>query len=225
MSDVKEQILKFHKRLITDKHHRYKSWEHCYKHFQNRSSANNDQNTAALHLAFYLASWGMYRGSSFLLQKDYLVHHGVISRLFDSRYESLWKLDFDNKQNDEQNINLILELANNFKKIYRDTIKQVDGKTKDVNPTDTLITKILLGTLGCSPACDRYFIDGYKDRGLKYTRFNKEFLAGVIGFYRKYQTDFRDVQRDIEKQSSLQYPIMKLLDMYFWNIGFCLSEK
>jgi hypothetical protein len=225
MSDVKEQIQKFHKRLINDEHHRYKSWEHCYKHFRNRASENNDQNTAALHLAFYLASWGMYRGSSFLLQKDYLVHHGVVSQLFDSHYESLWKLDFDDKENDEQNINLILELAKNLKKIYRDTIKQVDGKTKDVNPTDTLITKILLGTMGCSPACDRYFIDGYKDRGLEYTRFNKEFLAGVIGFYRKHQTDFRDVQRDIEKQSNLQYPIMKLLDMYFWNIGFCLSKR
>lgn len=28
----------------------------------------------SLQLAFYLASWGMYRGSSFLLQKYYRVH-------------------------------------------------------------------------------------------------------------------------------------------------------
>jgi hypothetical protein len=33
----------------------------------------------------------MYRGSSFLLQEDYLVHHGVVSQLFNPRYESLWK--------------------------------------------------------------------------------------------------------------------------------------
>jgi hypothetical protein len=127
--------------------------------------------------------------------------------------------------NDDQNICLILELADKLKANYKDTIKEVDGETKPVNPTDTLITKILLGTIGCSPACDRYFIDGYKDRGLEYTRFNKDFLTGVIGFYREHETDFRDVQRDIEKQSKLQYPIMKLLDMYFWNIGFSLSKK
>ena len=229
MSDIKDQVLKFHKRLLNDEHHRYKSWEHCYKHFQNRGSAKNDQNITALHLAFYLASWGMYRGSSFLLQKDYLVHHGVVSELFDPRYEPLWKLDLADKDNDDQNICLIKELADKLKAIYKDTIKEVDGKAKPVNPTDTLITKILLGTMGCSPACDRYFIDGYEDKGknkgLKYTRFNKEFLAGVIGFYREHETDFRDVQRDIEKQSKLQYPIMKLLDMYFWNIGFSLSKK
>jgi hypothetical protein len=225
MSDIKKQVLKFHKKLINDEHHRYKSWEHCYKHFQNCGPANINQNIASLHLAFYLASWGMYRGSSFLLQKDYLVHHGVVSQLFNPRYESLWKLDLADKDNDDQYICLIKELADKMKAIYRNTIKEVDGKTKPVNPTDTLITKILLGTMGCSPACDRYFIDGYKDKGLKYTRFNKEFLAGVINFYRDHETDFRDVQRDIERQSKIQYPIMKLLDMYFWNIGFCLSEK
>jgi len=202
MSDVKEQIQKFYNRLINDEHHRYKSWEHCYKHFHNRASKNNDQNIASLHLAFYLASWGMYRGSSFLLQKDYLVHRGVVSQLFDSRYESLWKLDFDDKDNDDQNINLIWELANKLKSIYQNTIKEVDGKTKTVNPTNTLITKILLGTMGCSPACDRFFIDGYRNRRLGYSGFNKEFLAGVIGFYREHQTDFRDVQRTIKKQSN-----------------------
>jgi len=223
MSDVKEQIQKFHDRLINDEHHRYKSWEHCYKHFHNRASQNNDQDIASLHLAFYLASWGMYRGSSFLLQKDYLVHRGVVSQLFDSRYESLWGLDFDDKDNDDQNINLIWELANKLKSFYQNTIKEVDGKTKTVNPTDTLITKILLGTIGCSPACDRFFIDGYRNRKFGYSGFSKKFLAGVIEFYRAHQTDFHDVQRSIKKQSNLQYPIMKLLDMYFWNIGFSLS--
>src|SRR5271157_1937131 len=132
MSDVKEQIQKFHNRLINDKHHRYKSWEHCYKHFQNRASENDGQNIASLHLAFYLASWGMYRGSSFLLQKDYLVHNDIVSLLFDSHYASLWKLDLADKDKDDQNICLIKELADKLKAIYKDTIKEVDGKAKPV---------------------------------------------------------------------------------------------
>ena len=174
MSDIKGQILKFHNRLVNDEHHRYKSWEHCYKHFHHRASGNNERNTAALHLAFYLASWGMYRGSSFLLQKDYLIHRRIISRLIDSRYESLWRLDFDDKNKDDQNIELILDLANDLKTTYQNTIKVVDGKTKKVNPTDTLITKILLGTMGCTPACDRYFIDGYYDARYEWCRVGKD---------------------------------------------------
>ena len=33
----------------------------------------------ALHLGFYLASWGMYRGSTGLLQKDYQIHIEAVS--------------------------------------------------------------------------------------------------------------------------------------------------
>lgn len=65
---------------MSDPHGRYLSWEHCYKVFLENRDANDEQaiNHLALHLAFYLASWGMYRGSSFLLQKDYKVHIPVV---------------------------------------------------------------------------------------------------------------------------------------------------
>ena len=66
-----------------DQYGRYRSWEHCYYIF-NRARNNNARNNEtyidylSLHLAFYLASWGMYRGSSFLLQRDYKVHIGAV---------------------------------------------------------------------------------------------------------------------------------------------------
>ena len=51
---------------------RSRSWEHCYRVFRDaRTDPSPDYDHLSLHLAFYLASWGMYRGSSFLLQKDY----------------------------------------------------------------------------------------------------------------------------------------------------------
>jgi hypothetical protein len=67
-------------------YHRYLSWEHCYQYFQEQSQTGilRDRDTAALHLGFYLASWGMYRESSFLLQRDYRVHTHVIDVLADS---------------------------------------------------------------------------------------------------------------------------------------------
>ena len=54
---------------------RYLSWEHCYKVFAphiGKSPTDKDADFLALHLGFYLASWGMYRASSFLF---YTVRH------------------------------------------------------------------------------------------------------------------------------------------------------
>ena len=51
-----------------------------------RPAPRNDEpriDEAALQLGFYLASWGMYRGSSFLLRRTYTVHEEVVERLGD----------------------------------------------------------------------------------------------------------------------------------------------
>lgn len=65
-----ESIIKEFVSKNNEPYQRYNSWYHCYDAFGKLS----DTNHLALHLGFYLASWGMYRGSSTLLQKDYLVH-------------------------------------------------------------------------------------------------------------------------------------------------------
>lgn len=44
----------------------------------------------SLQLAFYLASWGMYRGSSFLLQKDYKIYIPVVEEVLKSKYDILF---------------------------------------------------------------------------------------------------------------------------------------
>jgi hypothetical protein len=43
-------------------------------------------------MAFYLASWGMYRGSSFLLWKDYLIHQEVVDNIIAKKH--LQDIDF-----------------------------------------------------------------------------------------------------------------------------------
>ena len=59
----------------TDKFSRYKSWEFCYKKFQDNVYNTDD---LAIHLSLYLASWGMYRGSTFLLNKNYKINCFVL---------------------------------------------------------------------------------------------------------------------------------------------------
>lgn len=80
----------FYNDLKVDENGRYRSWEHCYSHFiKARGSQEIDYDYLSLQLAFYLASWGMYRGSSFLLQKDYKVHIPVVEELLSEKYDVL----------------------------------------------------------------------------------------------------------------------------------------
>ncbi len=79
-----------------------------------------------LHLAFYLASWGMYRGSSFLLQKDYRVHYDVVKEILNERYNSLWNIDCE-ELTKENNLNLIFEISEKIREIYIRKRNNLDG--------------------------------------------------------------------------------------------------
>ena len=55
----------FYEDARRDENGRSRSWEHCYRVFRDaRTDPSPDYDYLSLHLAFYLASWGMYRGSS-----------------------------------------------------------------------------------------------------------------------------------------------------------------
>ena len=218
-NEIQNEILDFHKRLASDLNHRYRSWEHCFAYFRGHGSFTTPSqiDTAALHLAFYLASWGMYRGSSELLQKDYKIHQSAVSKLLDHSYDDLWELDCGDSAHDGPTADSIISLSDAIKATYR-----------DFQPTDTLLTKILLGTVGCAPACDQYFIIGFRRSGhleLRYSQFDSNLLCRVFRFCRQHKEAFREAQEDIAKSSGIHYPLMKLADMYFWNIGFRLSAK
>ena len=152
----------FYNDLKADENGRYRSWEHCYSHFiKARGSKEVDYDYLSLQLAFYLASWGMYRGSSFLLQKDYRVHIPVVKELLSEKYDALVGIectDFRKESNQQ-----LLKDINSFLGQYYDKIRREVKEQELKNQLSfTLITKILMGTLGCVPAYDRYFIAGIK---------------------------------------------------------------
>lgn len=166
VADAIRCIRTYFNETVKDSHGRYLSWQHCYNAFiLNRS--NVDENTfdyLALHLAFYLASWGMYRGSSFLLQKDYKVHIPIVK--------------------------IIME-------------KQ----------------KILLGTLGCVPAYDRYYVQAVKQYGISTGNYNRESVKDVAKYYLTYKDDFEIVRAELSLHGA-EYPTMKLMDMCMWQVAF-----
>ena len=190
---IAEEVLKFHRRLVADPHHRFRSWEHCYAYFQR---GQNDYDLASLHLAFYLASWGMYRGSSFLLQKDYRVHAGVVEEILKPRYTHLRNLGFDDLSGERgiEVTNAIFELLAWIKAWYGANTSTHRGAA---NVTDTLATKILMGTLGCTPAYDRYFTAGLKQRRLSFSYLNKTNFAQMMGFCALHRDAFEAAQKAV----------------------------
>jgi hypothetical protein len=142
------------------------------------------------------------------------VHRTVVDCLALSRFASLWEREFGSADDDVSLALLILDAAKAIRKAY-----QPFATKQTAEATDTLVTKVLLGTLGCLPACDRYFIDGLRIRGLKYSKLNDTFVSQILTFCRGNIGELPKEQARIKAASGVYYPLMKLVDMYFWQSG------
>ena len=214
----------FYELLSKDPNGRYRSWEYCYKCFHDaRNNSDADIDYLYLQLAFYLASWGMYRGSSFLLQKDYKVHKKIVKEILKPKYNCLFGIKCKNLR-DDNCFELLMELYQFIEMHYgeiRDSVKEKDIKS---SPSSVLVTKVLLGTLGCVPAYDRYFIEGVKNKKIAAGRFGKSSIISLIDFYDENEQKLESARRGL-KACGLIYPQMKLLDMGLWQIGFEIDQK
>ena len=198
---------------------RSRSWEHCYRVFRDaRTDPSPDCDYLSLHLAFYLASWGMYRGSSFLLQKDYKVLSPIVEEVLKPEYGCLFGIacaDLREPGVQEQLTNARDYIAKHFGPI-RD---EVAGREITTPVSPVLITKILMGTLGCVPAYDTFFEKGVRHLGLKEKDYNEDSLLELADFYEAHNDRLEEARRGM-RVGDLIYPQMKLLDMGLWQVGF-----
>lgn len=212
----------FYDNLKVDENGRYRSWELCYANFiKARDNKDADYDYLSLQLAFYLASWGMYRGSSFLLQKDYRVHIPVVKELLSEKYNALAEIECVAFR-EESNQNLLLEINAFLDKYYKKIRDEVKGTEIQTPVSPTLITKILMGTLGCVPAYDRYFIAGIKNQKIATGTYNIKSIMRLVDFYEKNAEQLKSAGEKMEVDGR-PYPQMKVLDMGFWKIGFDLD--
>ena len=152
---------------------RYASFDYCFNYFQSFREAGETQLLASpsnlqascLQLGFYLASWGMLRGSTQLLQKSARYLSPVV-RLIAETEESFWRIDVDGY--DDPNVELLLGQASGIR-------RAIGGGS------DTLVTKILLGVFGCVPAFDTFFKRGFGVSTLCATALNR-----VAAFYSEH---------------------------------------
>lgn len=216
-------IRAYFEQTMSDPHGRYLSWEHCYKAFWENRDVNNEQaiDHLALHLAFYLASWGMYRGSSFLLQKDYKVHIPVVKIIQEKKYDPLVGICAKDLCK-EQNLALLEDIGERICECYAAEGPAIDGKVNAAS--DTLITKILLGTLGCVPAYDRYYKESVKKYHISSGKYNSGSVYRVAKFYCDHEDEFERLRLELSERR-VEYPPMKLMDMCFWQDAYISDSK
>jgi len=153
------------------------SFDYCFNYFQQfrEEGRLNDLKTpervqeSCLQLGFYLASWGMYRGSGFLLKKSAKILEPIIG-LIANQPTGFWEIDVDSYTQDN-NIQSLLEFKT-----------EIVSLLEDKKPTDVLVTKIMLGVFGNVPAFDTNFRKGFKAHGC--CTFGKESLKAIVDFYR-----------------------------------------
>ncbi|EHZ4885303.1 hypothetical protein K5688_000797 [Campylobacter lari] len=196
----------FHDKIKNGNNHRYLSWEHCYGYFYN-NRGDVDYDYASLMLSFYLASWGMYRGSSFLLRYDYKIYKTMLEKLL---IIDLW---------DKHDWSQITEAG----KIIKENLLKYKDKNKD-KISDILITKILLGIFGCTPAYDRFFVNGLRQYNSKNSNeisisYGENSYKGIVDLIDRCKSSFEFPKIKLKSNENIYYPDMKIMDMYFWILG------
>jgi len=211
---------------------RYKSWEYCYKEFQKAHESevkieDDHVDYLCLQLAFYLASWGMYRAPSFLLEEDYKIHTKAVRELLKPEYNELWAIKAKDLK-EEGNINKLNNLQEELRKIYLEYRNKIKGDKIKKDISETLITKILLGTMGCVPAYDRFFKDGVrKYKKIATSSFNSNSIKSLALFYDNEENykKFEELRKTMNEYSKIEYPQMKIIDSCFWQIGYNLNKS
>lgn len=194
------------------------SFGYCFNYFQAFresgmiSELANPSNlqVSCLQLGFYLASWGMLRGSAELLQRS-ARHLIPVIKVIAGTNKSVWEIDANCYT--EANIQLLLGLATEIRTVL------------DAARSDTLLTKIMLGVFGSVPAFDDNFRAACPAEGMCAT-FGPRALRKIGEFYQANKDaietkrqGFATFDFDSGNPTPRTYTRAKVIDMAFYIAG------
>ncbi len=236
--DIQNGYKNFMKEWATGQEHRYRSYDYCknlFEQYYTQKTLNGinlteeEKDYFALNLFCYLASWGMLRGSAWLLKlKSYRFFVGTVDIIFNKKYESLLTLnpyseDFESKK--DNYFESICDLAGELET----DLKKRGGKTSIV-----LLGKIIMGTYGCIPAYDMYDKKALKALGFKAPSKIKTALPNTFKIILENREFMEDAMKDIKNNKEYEdndthdtanCTVFKLLDMILWEYGKRINEK
>ena len=195
---------------------RFTSFDYCYNYFKATKDLTKDIEKSCLTLGFYLASWGMFRGSSFILQKS-AKHFQRTIEYIATLDKSVWDIDVDSY--DKNNIQTIIKIYSEIKSLL------IVNNNADL----TLITKIQLGVFGFIPAFDTYFCNTFRvisNGQCKFRKVNEESLTLIKTFYEANKATIDNLSAETfttefitGQKTKLNYPKAKIIDMYGFTNG------
>jgi hypothetical protein len=197
---------------------RYASFDYCFNYFQEAREnsetaflARDDQlELSCLHLGFYLASWGMMRGSGGLHRRSLRELAPVVRTIADEPPMS-WELDVPGYS--ETGIDAVLALSGRIEKAYT------------ISASPILVSKTMLGVFGCVPAFDRFFRIGFGSATLR-----RQTLGRISDFYKVNESALDAVQiRTLDfvtrQDTARCYTQAKIIDMIFFEEGLRKSGQ
>jgi len=202
---------------------RYTSFDYCFNYFQSFEdkktiTSNENLELSCLQLGFYLASWGMLRGSSEALNHSVKWFAPVIEIISNSD-RVLWTLDVDGYN--EETL-----------KVINSTYDQL-AKALNVKTHITLVTKIMLGVYGCVPAFDNNFTAWHRSIIKGKQTFTQK-LDGIKKFYMDsnnkdtidhYARSLKTIEFKTESSANRCYTKAKIIDMIGFEIGAKINSK
>ena len=190
---------------------RYASFDHCFNYFREHwekgqtasLASKSGMQLSCLHLGYYLASWGMFRGKAALLQHNSRALLPAVEMIANAP-PIMWTTDVVDY--DKNRIEAILK--------FKDTLK----KAVPGGHSDTLTSKIMHGVFGCVPAFDTNF-----RKGFHVPSFSPSALIKVHDYYNKHKEIIEDSRAYTigfdGVPTKRRYTQAKVIDMIFFIEG------
>ena len=213
-----EGAFKEYKELRKKPNARALSWEHCISQFAaafaNPKKSASDEKTVdllSLHLGFYLASWGMERNSK-LMDFDYKIHAPFVRTLMG--YSDLFRKDLADFRDDPK-------AMERFTEMHKAVVEHCSqfSKAKTYIASDILVSKIILGTLGITPAYDRNVKKTVKKYGISVGMFSPTAFGEFASYFTKNHADITGRMTKEMQKLCPHYTRAKVIDGILWILG------
>lgn len=211
-----QKVISIFKAEQQDIHHRYHSFDFCYSHFRHsKETGNIDIEKSCFVLWSYLASWGMLRGSSFLMQKNPAYLTELVKWIYEQP-QATWLIDVDDYADKKKEI----------LSLYAQVKSYLIGEKN--HQAVTLVTKVLLGVFAIIPAYDRFFKETFSEiagEACGFTRPNETSLDIIAQFYQANKAEIDALSQSHYvvsfdgKRTNYPYSKAKIIDMYGFQVG------
>lgn len=164
-------------------HAREHSFDFAYNYFLEFDHPTEDMQASCMQLGYYLASWGMLRGSSWLFKHTNASHYKGAIEVIEQYNPRMRGIDA-NRWHEEETVSLL-------QGCYADlSAALLPGGRR----ATTLVTKVMLGVWACVPAYDTYFQQTFRHLFAEpkeksaFNTFSARSLGLLSDFYIEHQT-------------------------------------